>query len=403
MTYEPLSKLYYKNEKNWQAAYEQRFHSYGALHFGITIRQYQRRTSHEAFLCYTTEIVQLLQSIYSLQTELQLLKQQLPEVVRDQYILQCITEEIKSTNDIEGVRSTKREIRAWLEKLPEFERTPHLKSIIEKYITISEGRQLSFKTNQEIRDFYDQFLLQEILLETPQNAPDGLIFRQGPVDIQGTTIGKTIHQGIYPEASLLSHMEKALQLLHDQNLPTLLRLALFHYFFVYLHPFYDGNGRMARFISSYFLGQEFDPCIALRLSVVIKRRKSLYYKQLQEADSEINKGDLTPFCIYFLTQIQACFSDAIGSLARKKAQLHRCKELIHKQDLSAKELILRNYLLEAALFYGMGLTIKQLMELTGHSRVTVQKLLDNMPHEQLLISKAIKPYRYKLNLMQFRH
>lgn len=68
-------------------------------------------------------------------------------------------------------------------------------------------------------------------------------------------------------------MSIALNILNDKEIPFLIRVIIFHYFFGYLHPFYDGNGRTARFIFSYYLAKEFDEIIALRLSIIIKRYK----------------------------------------------------------------------------------------------------------------------------------
>lgn len=188
MAYISLSKIYYKDEKEWLSAYNQRFNSFGTIHFGININQYQRKHSFEAFLCYADDILTLIQNIYNLKAELLLLKSKLTDVVRDQYILKCITEEIKSTNDIEGVRSTKKEIRAWLDKLPATERVPHLQSVIEKYSLISKKEEISFNSCQDIRDFYGGFALQEVLEDDRENLPDGAIFRKGQVDIQSGVI-----------------------------------------------------------------------------------------------------------------------------------------------------------------------------------------------------------------------
>lgn len=402
MNYIPLSKLYYKEEQTWNEAYISRFNSFGAIHFDILITQYQRKHSYEAFLCYNNELIQLIQDIYNLKADLLLLKTKLPEVVREQYILSCIADEIKSTNDIEGVRSTKREIRAWLERLPETERNPHLQSIVEKYGLISAKKIICFNNCQDIRRFYDEFALQEVLADNPNNAPDGVIFRKGMVDIQSSVIGKIVHQGLYPEDKIIATMDKALNILHDEQVPVLLRIAVFHYLFAYIHPFYDGNGRMDRCISSYFLAQEFDEMMALRLSVIIKRNKASYYKSFGEADSEINRGDLTPFCINFLTWVKEAYKDTIKALMHKRKQLVICNDVLNMLGLTKKERIIYNYLLEAALFYGMGLTMKQLQSITKWSRVTVQKLLDNIPMERILVDKKVKPFRYKLNLLFLR-
>lgn len=49
--------------------------------------------------------------------------------------------------------------------------------------------------------------------------------------------GKTIHQGLYPESRIIEALDQALRILHSEEYPLLIRLALFHYFFVYIHPF----------------------------------------------------------------------------------------------------------------------------------------------------------------------
>ena len=56
---------------------------------------------------------------------------------------------------------------------------------------------------------------------------------------------------------MIETMDAALKTLHSQDFPLLVRLGLFHYFFSYIHPFYDGNGRTDRFITSYFLKKNF--------------------------------------------------------------------------------------------------------------------------------------------------
>ena len=68
-------------------------------------------------------------------------------------------------------------------------------------------------------------------------------------------------------------MDQALSILQAAEIPLLVRLAAFHYFFEYIYPFYDGNGRTGRFIVSYYLSREFSPYIALQLSVEINKRK----------------------------------------------------------------------------------------------------------------------------------
>ena len=79
-------------------------------------------------------------------------------------------------------------------------------------------------------------------------------------------------------------MSKALDFLNHSEISTPVRVAVFHYMLGYIHPFYDGNGRMARFISSYTLSQEMDPLIGVRLSYTIKENIAAYYKLFKETN-----------------------------------------------------------------------------------------------------------------------
>lgn len=101
-------------------------------------------------------------------------------------------------------------------------------------------------------------------------------------------------------------MEKALQFLHTDSCDYLLRIAVFHYLFGYIHPFYDGNGRTSRFISSYLLSQKLNSSIGYRLSYTIKEHLPQYHEAFKICNHYNNKGDLTPFaemvpgnCRYF--------------------------------------------------------------------------------------------------------
>lgn len=198
-------------------------------------------------------------------------------------------------------------------------------------------------------------------------------------------------------------MEYALEILHNSQIPFLIRLSLSHYLFAYIHPFYGGNGRTDRFITSYFLARYFHKIAALRFSALIKKRRKKYYELFSEADSEINRGDMTPFITGFLQLLLDTFEDTIALLKRKKAQIEEYKSKISK--IISDDALLRNIycvLLQAALFYGQGISIKELVELSTKSRGTIQKRLDSLPKEHLIITVNSRIKYYKLNLLMFK-
>ena len=401
MKFISLTKYFYQHtQEEYETEYIRRLEAPFTVHFNIPIHQYNRKSADPAFLCYTGEILRLVEKFYKTYEQFLYTVNTVPPVVLYQFTRLSIVEEVKSTNDIEGVRSTKKEIREIIEK--KGAHYHRLQSVVHQYLELLGEEEIKFDTCQDIRNFYDDFTHQEITRENPQNRLDGSLFRKEPVQIEAAT-GKTIHQGLYPESRIIEALDQALRILHSEEYPLLIRLALFHYFFVYIHPFYDGNGRTDRFITSYFLSRQFHRLLAVRLSIYIKRNKSRYYHMLEEADSERNRGDMTPFVMGFLDILIGSTEDTIGVLSRKNEQMRKYESRIDAfqlQDKLLKEIYIT--LLQAALFYGEGISMADLMKVTGKNRGTIQKRIDEIPGNHLIVTKAGKTNYYKLNLMLFK-
>lgn len=401
MKFIPLTKYFYQHtQEEYEIEYIRRLEAPFTVHFNIPIHQYNRKSAYPAFLCYTGEILRLVEKFYKTYEQFLYTVNTVPPVVLYQFTRLSIVEEVKSTNDIEGVHSTKKEIREIIEK--KGTHYHRLQSVVHQYLELLGEEEIKFDTCQDIRNFYDDFTHQEITRENPQNRLDGNLFRKEPVQIQAAA-GKTIHQGLYPESRIIEALDQALRILHSEEYPLLIRLALFHYFFVYIHPFYDGNGRTDRFITSYFLSRKFHRLLAVRLSIYIKRNQSRYYHMLEEADSEKNRGDMTPFVMGFLEILIGSTEDTIGVLSRKNEQMRKYESRIDAfqlKDKLLKEIYIT--LLQAALFYGEGISMADLMKVTGKNRGTIQKRIDEIPGNHLIVTKAGKTNYYKLNLMLFK-
>ncbi len=393
LIYVPLSKIYYKDAASHKAIYRDRLYNAASFRFDFFIKQFNRRTEFPAFFLFNEELQNLIDCIYSLHSRLRLLLDDVPHMVLQQFARFGIIEEIQSTNDIEGVQSTRRELRDVLENSSH---SPRFKSIINSYNRLVYGDIIDFQTVADIRDFYERFTYDEVLAASSSNRLDGVAFRAASVDIT-TSAGKTVHRGVYPETEIIRFMETALRLLHDRRLPLLVRLAVFHYLFAYIHPFYDGNGRTGRFIVSYFLSRDFHYIVALRLSVIIKRYRKKYYELFKLTDAAINCGDLTPFIIGFNELVALAFSDVIDILSRKLRQLDKLeKRLLPIAPDDALYHRIYILLLQASSFYGYGLTLRELAALLDKSPDTVRRRLRFMPAQHLTVIKS-KPYRYKLN------
>lgn len=88
--------------------------------------------------------------------------------------------------------------------------------------------------------------------------------------------------------TLMSNLEKYINEDHDQ-VDLLVKLAIIHYQFESIHPFYDGNGRTGRIINVlYLVLKELLDSPILYLSKYIIRNKLAYYRLLQEVRTKEN-------------------------------------------------------------------------------------------------------------------
>lgn len=163
----------------------------------------------------------------------------------------------------------------------------------------------------------------------------------------------------------------------------LVRAGLAHFYFVTLHPFEDGNGRLARALSDMALAQ--DEKSATRyysLSGQIHSERETYYEVLERAQ----KGglDLTPWLVWFM----GCFERAIGQAQRTTSRtLERAAfwQRVSALPLSNRQRKVLGKLLEAGLggFEG-GLTTRKFVAMTGASRATAFREIDDLVQLKLL-------------------
>mgnify|MGYP004650940369 FL=1 len=279
MNYLSLYKASFKNNINYKELYNERFNMPSTIHFPIMIND------NPSFLYLNEEVLSLIEGIQTLSDK----------VTRTNPLI----EEIIATNAIEGIVVNKEEVIDLLNtnQPKEYKR---LYGLVNKYrdILLKDKEFVPITNSFKLREVYNDILIQDIEKNDPNNIPDGLIFRRDIVNIVSST--KTIHKGIYPESKVIEAVDSALKILNDNKLPSILRVAIFHYFLGYIHPFYDGNGRISRYISSYYLSQTLDPIVALRLSIACKNRQKDYYEAFKITNNARNLGDITYFAIMFL-------------------------------------------------------------------------------------------------------
>lgn len=388
MSYELLSKLFYKEPDTYEVRYNQRFHSDTAIKLPLFIN------NHQAFFTTPIEMINKTEAIFKLNTAVNVITKDVPESALNFLINRFLKDEIALTNDIEGITSTKKEIETAVSSQNNKKKV-RFKGLAAKYLKLIQADEISLNTCEDIRKLYDDIVSDEI---DEKNAPDGKIFRKDMVHVVSAT-QKEKHRGIVPETQIIEYMNDCLDLLKSDRMNTLIKTAVFHYFFGYIHPFYDGNGRTSRFISSCLLKDELSLLISLRLSCVIKNNLKVYYNAFDICNDVRNKGEITYFILMFLDLLEEAGTYLVEILNDLSDQLYFYKTLIDASDMKKTKKELLNILCQVSLFAESYMTVDELQQFLKLGNTSIRYLLKELDEEGYIIKAKIgKKIGYAANL-----
>lgn len=397
MNYEPLAKLYYKDKSVYTKIYNERFNNEFSYHLPFEI------SGNKAFFIIDYQISRKIEEIYYISRQLDDILNQLPPIVFKYYINKNLIDEIMLTNDIEGVYSTRKEISQIIEMPDNSTKKVRLMGLVKKYQKLINGEKIPLSSCNDIRLLFDEIVLNEI---EEYGKTDGEIFRTGSVSVC-TATDKEKHRGLYPEKKLIDFLNKSLDFLtNENNVGPLVKIAVFHYLFGYAHPFYNGNGRTSRFISSYLLCNILNQSIALRISYTIKNDKNKYYKAFDICNDSKNKGDITPFIYSFIDIIKNAAKSSLENLESLKQRLEYYSTIheniynFFENDLQSKIVYI---LIQNALFSSKGVFIEELKHHLECSEATIRKNIKSLIKHGLIITTEREKNKmlYELSLDDF--
>lgn len=376
--YKDMRHIYYENHgesQSVQQILDSKYNSEATIRLPFSVGKYP------AFVMLNNELSLLISSIYQANLRLERLGRSLPSSAIGQFWENTMVEEIQQTNEVENVHSTRKEIREAVQEKENAYSNKRFLGMVKKYDMLITGKEIPLRSCTDIRKLYDEFILDEVMRENPENAPDGLIFRKGKTGVYSQH-DIEIHEGLYPEQKIIEAMEQALAFLNDLNVDPLIRISVFHYAFAYIHPFYDGNGRMTRFISSYRLSELFDKSACLRISYFIKANRPAYYRIFKEANDRHSMGEITGFVMQFLTFFKQAIEDSYQSLSEKKSHYERYQKLLnkaialHPDATPSKRATFLDYMLQTELFGHPIFSIEVITKLLDCSPKTARKTMD---------------------------
>ncbi len=208
-----------------------------------------------------------------------------------------------------------------------------------------------------------------------------------PMQIVSGPIGRErIHYEAPPAKHLEAEMAQFLTWWQQslQQLDGVLRAGIAHFWFVTIHPFEDGNGRIARAITDMALAQDEEERRRFySLSAQIVNERDMYYDILERTQQ--GNGEITEWLMWFL----GCFQRAVGSahilhqvLAKATFWKRHAQTLLNNRQ---RKVI--NRLLDARQggFEG-GLSTKKYASMTKVSRATAYREISDLVKKQVLQS-----------------
>ena len=174
--------------------------------------------------------------------------------------------------------------------------------------------------------------------------------------------------------------------------------ALFHYRFIRIHPFEDGNGRIARLMMNFILHRHGYPMIVVR-----SRRKSEYLETLHQTDllvgpvpsdgAHADQKDIKPFMKYFNELVATEVYNDVLFVSERDENIwwYDGERIVFRTPNYSKIL--------NAMQTQPTLTLQDMKEVTGISITAIQKLLDQL-QEKKYVERGEKDGSWRVYVTQ---
>ena len=385
--YLELSKLYYQKaniEEELNKRLENPCVYKTSLYISPILRGERVSKEVELFFLPIKNVLMLQDEIIQNSRNILNLSNKLPEVALNYCVREIMVNEIIKSNGIEGVHTTKKDVYDSMNSNKKY----RFSGIIKKYKQITENKIEKINSAEEIRKIYDEVFSEEIVIN-PENKLDGKLFRKGIVHI--TTGMKNVHLGDTTEELILEHIEKLIEFMNRKDINFLLKACITHYYFEYIHPFYDGNGRFGRLIFSMYLARKLDIFTGLSLSYSIFSEKEKYSKLFLNTSKPKNFGEITFFLIGIMELIKKGQESIIKMLMDRIEKLKYSKDYLDKLDLdNLKKNILFVYI-QNYIFSDFPLEDRQLAEIIKVSMPALKKNIEQLIKQEYLTELSKRP------------
>lgn len=290
--------------------------------------------------------------------------------IKSKVMLDYLIEEALNSSAIEGAFSTKKET----EELIKSRRTPTNKN--EKMIFNN------YKALEFINSRSEKEITEEVVIELFKIITNGTLEEEDQSDTYRSSSVQVVdskYSVIYRapgHEKVKGLMEELIKYINsDTSENVFIKASIIHFYFVYIHPFSDGNGRTARALTYMYLinsGYEFFKFFSI--SLVIHEQRTGYYKAIKKCEEE--ESDLTYFIKFNIKMMLDAIDETIERYGKEYLKLE-IEKYMKKNQISFPEKLdteLKKYLRRK----DKHLTVKKYMRTTNLSEATAKKHLNSL-------------------------
>lgn len=178
-----------------------------------------------------------------------------------------------------------------------------------------------------------------------------------------------------------SEMDRLLEYINNSNEDLFVKASIASLYFVLIHPFEDGNGRISRVIVDYIISGKHSN---IHISTRILKDRSSYYDQIQRVSSNSDL-DVTSYVIWFLGIVTKCIVDSRLMLKRTLNTSLFMKSL-DPSEYNSREMSML-YKLADGSFFGK-LTTDKWIKMTKCSKAAAFRDIQHLVSKGFLVSSG---------------
>lgn len=308
--------------------------------------------------------------------------------------VEAVTNDVVASSEIENVCLNTDEVRSSVARkfgvlLPNFRESSHyIDGIVEMMLDATHNYNKPL-TEQRL------FRWHHALFPNKTDLTVGA-YRTDEMSVVSGMFGRErIHYRAPAPENVKSEMDRFIRWINESDSNAgILKSAIAHLWFVSIHPFDDGNGRIGRAISDMVLASlDGDGMHFYSLSRQILNDKNHYYKILER--TQRGNGDITDWLLWYCNAIIAAAEDsnAMLSLVLRKAAFWNAHSQVSFSD--RQRMVLNKYLDG----YDAKLTVKNWEKIAGVSKDTAIRDISSLVKQGILIPTPgrVRDIPYSIN------